>query len=339
MLAAASPIVPRTGSAASRGTFMVGRFLTPSQIAAVGDRAAATVELFLVSAADVPPEVREAAESAAGPAVREGSDGRLAGYAVIDDISGAPALVARVTPRGDDAAPGEVLANASRQASAADLWLGLLLVGSALIVLGTVLLVLETAFLGRTFALTTRLNEIAAAPAPGSRAEAHGDDELARLELAANEALAAVEGAGRKTGEREKALAAAVERSRLALQAAGLLVFDVDVQAGRISFDGAVTRVTGYNLEELASVPLSTWEGMVHPDDRPSAVAAGEQAASAGLSYRIEYRLKRKDGSYVTVEDRGARVPGATVKVVGIVHLVPQRHAAEQAPPAAGPAS
>jgi PAS domain S-box-containing protein len=310
MLVAACPVTPRTGAGPIRGTLVLGRFLTTSELAEMGARIGASVELFRVDAPDLPSDVK-AAGAVSVP---------------LSDAYGSPALVARIALRGPGTGPAtEALRSVARQASAAGVWLAILLAGSALIVFGTVLLANESALYRRTTALTARLGEIAAAPAADARVEAHGDDELALLENSVNEALAAVEKEGRLAAEREKSLAAAVERARLALQAAGQLVYDVDVGAGRISFDGAVSRVTGYTLEELRTMPLSAWEAMVHPEDRAAAVAATEQAASSGAAYRIEYRLQRKDGSYASVEDRGARVPGDTPRIIGTMRAVAHR--------------
>lgn len=336
MLAAAAAILPRSGAGPARGAFVMGRFLTPGQIALIGERAGASVRLYPASAADLPADVRTALDAGGTPGVRRTADGTYAGHALVRDVAGAPALVARVTARVDAAAPAAAaLAAVERQASAATLWLAVVLVGSLLIAFGAVLLIQESTLFRRTGALTARLEEIAAGAAQSARVEARGDDELSRLENAVNEALAAVENAGRLAMEREKALSASLEHCRLGLQATGQLMFDVDVQAGRIAFEGAVTRVTGHTPEELRSVPLSTWEAMVHPDDRQAAVAAGEQAASTGTAYRIEYRLKRKDGSWVTVEDRGVRVPGDSPRIVGTIRVAPQRHPPEQSAPTA----
>jgi PAS domain S-box-containing protein len=267
--------------------------------------------------------------------------GALAGYVLLDDLTGSPTVLARVAPSSDTAAPAvAALADLERLARDAGIWLGAMLLGSALIVLGTTLLVQEVAVLRRTAALATRLAEIASSPAPGARVESHGDDELARLEISANELIAALEGATRQAADRERMSAASAERTRLALQATAQVAFDVDVQGGRISLDGAVLRLTGYSLEELRSVPLSTWESMLYADDRLAAVTAGEQAASTGAAYRIEYRLRRKDGTYATVEERGARAPGAAPRIVGTMRIVTSRHAEEPpvpAPSAPGP--
>jgi PAS domain S-box-containing protein len=339
MLAAASAIVPRATLGSPRGVFFVGRFLTPGQVALIAGRAGASVEIFPLSGAELPADVREAAASGSATAAMQASDGSYAGYAVIRDVSGSPAAMARVrVPVDLGAEPSAALAAIERQASAASLWLAAVVIGAALIALGGVLLIQETALFRRVGALAARLEELAAGSAPGNRVVVARDDEIGRLETAVNESLAAVESAGRQVSEREKSASASLERCRLALAATGQLAFEVDLQASRVSLEGAVGRVTGHSVEEARSMPLSVWEAMLHPEDRQAATTAAEQAAASGTPYRIDYRLQRKDGSWITVEERGARIPGAEARVAGTIRAMAPRHASEAGsqPPAHG---
>lgn len=64
-------------------------------------------------------------------------------------------------------------------------------------------------------------------------------------------------------------------------------------------------------IEEMTNA----WSVMVHPDDRPGAVRAWQQALTSGEPYFAEYRMRHRDGSYrsflaraVPVRDNSGRV-------------------------------
>jgi PAS domain S-box-containing protein len=70
--------------------------------------------------------------------------------------------------------------------------------------------------------------------------------------------------------------------------------------------DGGHKRVFGYQIEN-ALIPQSFWEDRVHPDDRRR-VLVGLKKMTTGKSVKLweeEYRLKKADGEYAFVQDRG----------------------------------
>ncbi|MFC3832023.1 MULTISPECIES: ATP-binding protein [Deinococcus] len=72
--------------------------------------------------------------------------------------------------------------------------------------------------------------------------------------------------------------------------------------AGRITFvNAAWSDVTGPEGSRVG-VPFTQ---AVHPDDRAAALAAWEQAQRSGQPYRAQFRLRRHDGAYRTVQADG----------------------------------
>jgi PAS domain S-box-containing protein len=124
---------------------------------------------------------------------------------------------------------------------------------------------------------------------------------------------------------REHELVRANERLALALDRLDGFLYEYDADTGRTERSSGLLRVLGY---DPASVPnVNTWWGQqIHPDDEP-AVAEVIYGALSGAadSYSVEYRVRHRDGHYVTVWDRGllergpdgavARVLGATIDV------------------------
>ena len=70
--------------------------------------------------------------------------------------------------------------------------------------------------------------------------------------------------------------------------------------------DGGHKRVFGYQIID-AFVPQSFWESLLHPDDKDRVLAKLSELISIGHeeTWEIEYRLKKADGDYAFVFDRG----------------------------------
>ncbi len=64
---------------------------------------------------------------------------------------------------------------------------------------------------------------------------------------------------------------------------------------------------TGQPLDEYRG---TGWLAMVHPDDRASAASAWAEAVRLGVPYEAEYRVRRRDGAYRRMADRGVPVRG-----------------------------
>ncbi len=94
----------------------------------------------------------------------------------------------------------------------------------------------------------------------------------------------------------EKQLFDSQESLQMALDGAHLGMWDWNVQTGEAKFNPQWAQSFGYTPEELLP-HLSTWEKLLHPDDRQKAMAA-LQANLSGTTdvYESEHRLKDKDG-------------------------------------------
>jgi PAS domain S-box-containing protein len=72
----------------------------------------------------------------------------------------------------------------------------------------------------------------------------------------------------------------------------------------------------------------------IHPDDREQVIAANQSAVARGAPYVGEYRMRREDGSYVLVQDRGIVISGedgTPTHQVGTIRDVTRERQAEQA--------
>jgi PAS domain S-box-containing protein len=132
----------------------------------------------------------------------------------------------------------------------------------------------------------------------------------------------------------EEVLRASEERYRLTFAMTGRLVYDYDVASGRILWQGAIQALTGYTPEEMQAVDIRTWEEMIHPEDRAGAMGLLDLAMRECGVYRVEYRYRRRNGSYFVAEDHGVFIPGPDgkpVRMLGSMGDVTDRRWAEDA--------
>lgn len=142
---------------------------------------------------------------------------------------------------------------------------------------------------------------------------------------------------GRDFTERRRIREQIAERERrvmLALEGAGLGLWDWDVPSGKASFSPMWAHIVGYEPDELAP-HVSSWEALVHPDDWRDIRASLEPHLRGETdAYRTEYRLKHKDGHWVWVLGAGRVLErgeqGEALRVVGIHEDISPRKAMEE---------
>ena len=79
---------------------------------------------------------------------------------------------------------------------------------------------------------------------------------------------------------------------------------------------------------------FAAWLDRLHPDDRESTVQLVEASVRDGTVYRDEYRLRRDNGTYVDVSDRGVVLKdegGSSSHMVGAIRDVTHQLEAERA--------
>jgi two-component system, cell cycle sensor histidine kinase and response regulator CckA len=132
----------------------------------------------------------------------------------------------------------------------------------------------------------------------------------------------------------EEALKESEERYRLMAELTGKLVYDYDVSTGRITWHGAISQLTGFMPEDFALVDIKAWHEMVHPEDRSDTIIILDAAIQECGPYHAEYRIQRKDGSYIFVEDNGVFIPdtyGNAIRMLGSMGDISRRKRSEEA--------
>ncbi|MEQ1520716.1 MAG: PAS domain S-box protein [Aestuariivirga sp.] len=120
----------------------------------------------------------------------------------------------------------------------------------------------------------------------------------------------------------EAALRIVSERLEKAEEAAGALIYDWDINTRKIWRSPGLTRVLGWQSEEIDPT-VEGWAELQHPNDRERLKTLQVPGfLQADDNYVMEYRLRHKDGHYIWVLDSG-RVfrdeSGAILRQTGVI--------------------
>lgn len=97
-------------------------------------------------------------------------------------------------------------------------------------------------------------------------------------------------------------------RFQLVMNAATDGIWDWNIKTGETYYSPNYLGMLGYEPGELPA-RQSTWENLLHPEDRAKAVTFTEQAISqAKTRYEHDFRLRHKDGSYRHIHSKGSVV-------------------------------
>ncbi|PJA29236.1 MAG: hypothetical protein CO189_02815 [candidate division Zixibacteria bacterium CG_4_9_14_3_um_filter_46_8] len=132
----------------------------------------------------------------------------------------------------------------------------------------------------------------------------------------------------------EEALRESEERYMVMTKNTGQIVYDFNIRTGEISRTGAIEEITGYTDDEYNQVTIGRWKDLLHKDDIPQAVSLLEKAIRNGTNFFAKYRLKRKDGKYIYIEDNGTCLKdrhGTAYRMLGTMKDVTERVEAEEA--------
>jgi PAS domain S-box-containing protein len=94
------------------------------------------------------------------------------------------------------------------------------------------------------------------------------------------------------------------------------LIAVADRSGHRIYNNPAYERLLGYTAEELKNT-FSFQQ--IHPDDRPLVARAAQTALETGVGQIVEYRMRRKDGTYVTLESHGSFIRDVRGEIEALV--------------------
>lgn len=130
----------------------------------------------------------------------------------------------------------------------------------------------------------------------------------------------------------EEALRASDERYQLAIKATQEVMYDWDVGADTVLWNQNTLPVLGVAPREMGTHRQS-WLARIHPADLPQVRSAIDEALASRTTTLAEYRLRRNDGSFAVLLDRGLVVRdrfGAPARVVGAMTDLTERKRLEE---------
>jgi len=131
----------------------------------------------------------------------------------------------------------------------------------------------------------------------------------------------------------EKTLRKNEERYRIAAEQTGQLVYNYDIESGRLDWAGAISQLTGYSPEEFEQIDIESWITNIHEEDQERAWEAHKSCMEAGGKYLEDYRFKKKDGSYFHAEDSSIYLlneKGQIYRAVGVIKDITERKLARE---------
>ena len=109
--------------------------------------------------------------------------------------------------------------------------------------------------------------------------------------------------------------------------------YDWHIRTGYMEFSVQIDALLGLTPDALPRA-FAAWLDRLHPEDRAATVEAVDAAVRKGGVYRDEYRLRRNDGTYVYVRDRGVVLrdeDGTSSHMIGAIRDVTGDLEAERA--------
>ena len=133
---------------------------------------------------------------------------------------------------------------------------------------------------------------------------------------------------------REARLRESEERLTLAFAGAQEGVWDWNLETGGVVYSPRWKQMLGYADDEI-DPHVNAWEKLLHPDDFARANELSRAVERGERTYEGEFRLRHKDGHYVTVLTRGlpirSKTDGRLVRIVGTHLDITQRKRTELA--------
>jgi len=131
----------------------------------------------------------------------------------------------------------------------------------------------------------------------------------------------------------EAALKESLERFQLANKATFNSIWDWNLATGSLWWNDTFLATFGYRPEDVDPT-IEWWTECIHPDDHDWVEADLNRALESGDDvWHGEYRMRRADGSYVMVADRGyisRREDGTPTRMIGALEDITEIKRAEQ---------
>lgn len=117
------------------------------------------------------------------------------------------------------------------------------------------------------------------------------------------------------------------------IMAGGHILYDWNSETNEVAYGGSLKKTLGYTMEEMDG-GLRRWMELIHPEDRDYFSQSIEHLMATKQPAHLEYRVRRKDGVYIVVEDNGHFITDAeekAIQMLGSVEDITERKQREEA--------
>ena len=318
MIVVSQPILNSAGEGPVRGALIIGRFLDKSELNSLSQAVGLPIEVFAVGAvSQMPSDLEMASKSLSNqePIFAKATNRTyMAGYVLLQDVSGVPILIAEVDSYRSAYLQVETSLN--------------YLLGS-FVVLGVVIFLvtavsLDKVVLKRLSHLTDEVVKIKPNSDQQNYVSIQGNDELSNLGDKINGMLSAIEDSRKKLKkysevlekrvlERTADLKLSQEKLKSIFSASPDTIIATDLQRNIIEYNRQMNEFTGYSRDDLIGKPAFSF---MSDDDSERLSKLLEGVLENGFKVNFECSIKKKDGSSYPVELAYKPVAGCSKHVV-----------------------
>ncbi len=112
----------------------------------------------------------------------------------------------------------------------------------------------------------------------------------------------------------------------------GHILYEWDTVTNEVKYGGNVEKILGYSKDELEGRD-KIWSELIHPGDRKDYLKSMDHIIQLVETVHLEYRVKKKNGEYIIVEDEGNFIKdaeGRATKMLGFIKDISKRKRAEE---------
>jgi len=95
------------------------------------------------------------------------------------------------------------------------------------------------------------------------------------------------------------------ERYKITIEKTGQIIYDLSRRKRFAKWEGAIEQLTGFSKDEFRTINFTSFIKLIHPGDKKIFTKIHREAQKKVDHYYIEYRIRKKDGKYIYIQDSG----------------------------------
>jgi PAS domain S-box-containing protein len=323
MIVASHPILTSMNEGPIRGTMIIGRYFDNSKLGALADAVGLPLETFTLSQTQMPADFQlaNAALSTNKPFFAQVlNETHIGGYALVDDVTGNPALIVRA----------ESYRAAYGQGKTSIFYTLFSFIAIGVTAIAVTAALLEKLVLSRLSRLSESVVKISTSDEQFTRLALNGQDELSSLANKINHMLEAIhesrealkkhaETLEKKVDERTREVSANQEKMKSILNASPDTIIATDLEGNILECNGQMYEQYGYDISDLHG--KSAFSFMAENDVK-RVLEHLSIVLNSGVIVNVECTLFKKNKSEFPVELSIGLVRSGEGNPIGFVAIV-----------------